>query len=60
MNKNALAILLLNDLGVKATPKNIERVMKDFYQVEDKAYRGGHTDGYNSAMYDYSNQIYGD
>lgn len=60
MNKNALAISLLNDLGVEATPKNVERVMDDFHEVEDKAYRGGYTDGYNSAMYDCSNQIYGD
>ena len=60
MNKNALAISLLNDLGVEATPKNIERVMNDFYQVEDKAYRRGYSEGYNSAMYCYSNQIYGD
>ena len=60
MNKNALAVSLLNDLGIEATPKNIERVMKDFYQVENKARSGGYTDGYNSAMYNYSNYIYGD
>lgn len=60
MNKNALAISLLSDLGVEATPKNIERVMKDFYEVESKARNGGYTDGYNSALYDYSDQIYGD
>ena len=60
MNKNALAISLLNDLGVEATLKNTERVMNDFYQVEDKAYRRGYSEGYNSAMYYYSNQIYGD
>ena len=60
MNKNALVISLLNDIGIEATPKNIERVMKDFYQVESKARNSGYADGYNSAMYDYSNQIYGD
>ena len=60
MNKNALAISLLIDLGIEATLKNIERVMKDFREVENKARSGGYTDGYNSAMYDYSDQIYGD
>lgn len=60
MNKNALAISLLSDLGVEATPKNVERVMNDFHEVESKARSSGYTDGYNSAMYDYSNQIYGD
>ena len=60
MNKNALAISLLSDLGVEATLKNIERVMKDFREVESKARNSGYTDGYNLAMYDYSDQIYGD
>ena len=60
MNKNALAISLLNDLGVEATPKNIERVMKDFYEVASKARNSGYADGYDSAMCSYSNYIYGD
>lgn len=60
MNKNALAISLLSDLGVEATPKNIERVMKDFYEVANKARSAGYSDGYNSAVYNYSYQTYGD
>ena len=60
MNKNALAISLLGDLGVEATSKSIERVMKDFHEVESKARSNGYADGYNSALYDYSDQVYGD